>query len=910
MAKHLVIVESPTKARTIRRFLPDEFVVEASMGHVRDLPQRKSQVPEALRNEPWADLGIDVDHGFRPIYVIPRGKARVIQQLRRALRGCDTLYLATDEDREGESISWHLVELLQPKVPVRRMVFDEITREAIQHALEHPRDIDERLVRAQETRRILDRLVGFTLSPLLWKKIAYGLSAGRVQSAGLRLIVERERERMAFRSAEYWDVKATAASGGQEFEARLVAVSGRRVATGKDFDETTGELRADRDVAVLDEARAREVAEAVRNVEWRVESVEEKTSRLRPAPPFTTSTLQQEANRRLGLSARDTMRVAQSLYERGLITYMRTDSPALSSEAIAGARSAVESLYGKEYLSDKPRQYRARSRTAQEAHEAIRPAGARFRHPSETGLSGRDLRLYTLIWRRTVATQMAEAVRKSLAVRIAAGEHTFAANGNVIVFPGFLRAMVEGAESPDEALGERERILPPLAEGDVVEPRALEPERHETRPPARYTEATLVRRLDEAGIGRPSTYAMIIGTLLDRDYVRKVGNALVPTFTGFAVVQLLERHFTELVDYEFTSQMEERLDEIARGEREWLPYLESFYNAPGGLRERIEKKLEEIDPEASRTIEDVRTDGIRIRVGRFGPYAVRRNGEEVRASIPEDIAPADVTPELLDELIERAANGPESLGVDPETGKHVYCLVGRYGPYVQLGEATDDEPKPRRASVPRDIDYRSITLEQALRLLSLPRVLGTHPETGEPVEANNGRFGPYVVHQGDFRSLRKGDDVYTITLERALEILAEPKRGRGGSKRIRELGVHPDTGRRIDVYEGRYGPFLKYGSKNVGLPEGVDPAAVTLEQAVEIVNAKAPARGRRATKKGASKARTRAKTGSRAKTKAKTKAKTGTKAKAKAKAKTKAKAGTRSKRGTKAKRGAGARTGG
>ena len=865
--KILVIVESPTKAKTIRKFLPASFQVEASMGHVRDLPQSAAQIPEKYKKEPWANLGVNVEQDFEPLYVVPKGKGKIVRSLKAKLKNVDALYLATDEDREGESISWHLVELLQPKVPVRRMVFDEITKTAIENALENTRDIDLRLVRAQEARRLLDRLVGYSLSPLIWKKIAFGLSAGRVQSAGLRLIVQRERERLAFRKASYWDLRAELEKDARAFEARLVSVDGQRIATGKDFDETTGTLQKNRDVTVLD-------------AEWKVASIEHKTSKVRPGPPFTTSTLQQEANRKLGFSARNAMRIAQSLYEHGLITYMRTDSPNLSKEGTQGARDVITSLYGDEYLSEKPRQFKAKSKSAQEAHEAIRPAGEVFCRPSETGLSGKDLALYDLIWKRAVATQMKDAQRQSVSVKLDAGGHTFAATGMRIEFPGFLRVYVEGKKSPEAALEEREVILPELAEGDVVAMNTVKPVGHETKPPARYTEASLVQRLDQEGIGRPSTYAMIIGTIQERGYVRKDGNALIPTFTGIAVVQLLERHFERLVDYRFTSEMEEHLDEIARGEREWLPYLKEFYLGRNGLQSQVQRKEKSIDPDISRTVELVPLDGMSIHIGRFGAYVVKKNGkEEIRASIPEDLAPADVTVEILREVIEHAEKGPQSLGKHPDTGEDMYCLLGRYGPYVQLGEVTDEVPKPRRASVPRDINYRDLNVEQAVRLLSLPRELGPHPETGEMIVANNGRFGPYVVHQNDFRSLKK-DDVYTVSLARALEIFAQPKRGRGGAKMVRELGTHPDTGKRIDLYEGKYGVYIKYGTKNVGLSKDVDHEKVTLAEAVELINDKTETKG---------------KTGVKTRPKGPSKGKSGSKARAKAKPLTKARPSSKAK---------------
>jgi DNA topoisomerase-1 len=846
--KALVIVESPTKARTIKRFLPKHYTVEASIGHVRDLPQSAADVPKDLKKESWARLGIDVDNGFKPLYITPRGKGKIIRDLKKKMKEADYLLLATDEDREGESISWHLVQLLQPSIPVQRMVFHEITKEAIEHAIEHGRDIDMNLVNAQETRRILDRLYGYTLSPLIWKKIAYGLSAGRVQSPGLRLVVERERERMRFRKGVYWDLKAQLdkSDGGQGFEAQLESVEGRRVAGSKDFDPETGEVLSDKDVVLITEERARELQQRLSESDWEVRSVTEKQSRNKPAPPFITSTLQQEGNRKLRMSARDTMRTAQRLYEQGFITYMRTDSPTLSKEGIAGARRAVEELYGEEYLSEQPRQYATKAQSAQEAHEAIRPAGGEFLHPDKTGLSGREKSLYALIWQRTLASQMAEARKVTTTAKIAAGDAVFSASGTRIEFPGFIRVYVEGKDDPDAALDDRESFLPPLSEGESLVLKELEALYHETKPPARYTEATLVRTLENMGIGRPSTYATIINTLFERGYVRKQGNALVPTFTGFAVIQLLENHFHYLIDYDFTSEMEDTLDNIAVGEVDRLEYLRSFYHGEKGLKQRVEEREKEISPEESRTIKLPHisvVDG--IKVGKYGPYIIYpdpESGENIHASVPEEFAPADLSEEELNEIITIQKHGPEPLGQDPETGENIYCLTGRYGPYYQRGEKTDENPKPKRAALPKGKRPSDATLEDALRQLSLPRYLGDHPETGEPVYASKGRFGPYVVHDGDFRSLRKGDDLFEIELTRALEILAEPKKGRGGrSKVLKDFGKDEELGRKLAVYDGKYGPYIKVGTKNVSIPEAKQNEKsmdqLTVEEAREIVRA-------------------------------------------------------------------------
>jgi DNA topoisomerase I len=837
----LVIVESPTKARTIKRFLPGDYVVEASIGHVRDLPQSASEIPARYKQEPWSRIGIDVDNKFAPLYVTPKGKAKVIRHLKAQLKNASVLYLATDEDREGESISWHLLEVLKPKVPVRRLVFHEITKPAIEHALKNYRSIDLQLVRAQETRRILDRLYGYTLSPLIWKKIAYGLSAGRVQSPGLRMIVERERERIRFVRAEYWDVRATLEKPGKTpvFEARLVEYSGKRVATGKDFDAATGTLSV-QNVVQLGREEAHRLAEDLRSGTWRVADLKSREINSRPTAPFITSTLQQEGNRKLGLSARETMRAAQKLYEEGFITYMRTDSPALSAEAVTAARTQIEELYGKEYLAAEQRRYSS-SAGAQEAHEAIRPAGESFRHPDNTGLTGREMSLYQLIWKRTLASQMADARKRAVSVRIAVGDAVFQANGNTIEFPGFLRVYVEGRDNPEAALEDKEVILPPCAVDDVLVPVELEADSHQTKPPARYTEASLVQQLEKMGIGRPSTYASIITILNDRGYIRRHEKALAPTFTGVAVVQLLENHFEELVQYSFTRDMEGALDEIATGNRESLAYLQDFYLGESGLKSKVDQRESEIKPEASRsiTLPQLREHQT-VKVGRFGPYIIHQEGEEkIHASIPEEYAPADLTEQDISEIITLQKKGPDPIGRDPETGKNIYCLTGRYGPYVQLGEA-DGDTKPKRASLPKGVRPSEVTLELAIKLLSLPRVLGVHPESGKEVVTNIGRFGPFVVCDETFRSLKKGDDVYTIELDRALELLAEEKKGRrSGPKMLKDLGTDPGKNRKIAIYDGKYGPYVKAGTKNHSLPEEYrDPdtaAKLTLEQVLELI---------------------------------------------------------------------------
>lgn len=840
----LVIVESPTKAKTIRKFLPKNFTVEASMGHVRDLPQSASDVPAAVKKEEWARLGVNTKSNFEPLYIVPKDKSKIVSHLRKKVKEVDELYLATDEDREGESISWHLLELLKPKVPVKRMVFHEITKSAIEKALRDTRDIDEKLVRAQETRRILDRLVGFTLSPLIWKKIAFGLSAGRVQSVGLKVIVQRERERIKFRKAEYWDLLAELAKGSDSLGAKLYSLESVRIATGKDFDENTGEIAGDKSkVRLVTEAEAKKLRTELEKAKWKVISVEEKPFSSKPSPPFITSTLQQEANRKLGMTSREAMRTAQSLYENGLITYMRTDSPNLSSEAIKAARDAVLDLYGKEYLSPEPRQYSSKSKGAQEAHEAIRPAGSTFVHPKEAGLSGRDLALYEMIWKRTMATQMAESKKLSVSVRIEANKSVFAASGSRILFPGFLRAYVEGSDDPEAALEDKEVVLPDLKEGDELSLKKLDAQSHETKPPARFTEALLVQTLEKEGVGRPSTYASIIDTIVDRGYVKKVGNALIPTFTGFAVTQLLERNFAHLVDPGFTSKMEESLDDIAEGKVQWLPYLKGFYSGKTGLEQVVKDQEKNIDPETSRTIDILKIKGVQIKVGRFGAYIVKDGAKSkedgVHASIPEDIAPADLKAEDIDDIIKIQERGPVPIGHHSKTGEPVYCLTGRFGPYVQMGEVTEAVPKPRRASLPKGVSPKTITMEQAETLLSLPRDLGVHPKSGKPILANVGRFGPYVMCDGDFRSLKKEDNVYTVDLARALEILSAEKKGRGGSTLVRELGQHPTDKKMVAIYDGRYGMYVKHASTNATLPKDKKPESLTLEEALALVEARA-----------------------------------------------------------------------
>lgn len=846
--KRLVVVESPTKARTIRNFLPKNgFRVEASMGHIRDLPASAAEVPEQLKQEEWARLGVRIDHDFEPLYVIPPDKRKVVQQLKKALKEADELYIATDEDREGESIGWHLVEVLKPKVPVRRMVFHEITREAIEQALRNPREINYNLVEAQEARRILDRLVGYLVSPVLWRKIAPRLSAGRVQSAAVRLLVLREKERIAFVPATYWDLKALLEQEGETFEAVLTHVGGIRVAGGKDFDEHTGKLRsgltAGRDVVLLDEVQAQELARRLCAEGWRVVDVEERVVTRSPAPPFITSTLQQEASRKLGLSARQTMQIAQRLYEQGYITYMRTDSTHLSEEAIEASRRTIAERYGSAYLSPRPRQYRSRVRNAQEAHEAIRPAGRDMKTAEELGLTGIDAALYDLIWKRTVASQMADARLRLLTVHLEAGDREpmarFRASGRTVEFPGFFRAYVEGRDDPEAALEDRDQPLPPLRQGDCPRCLQLTPQRHETRPPARYTEATLVKTLEQEGIGRPSTYATIIDTILQRGYAVRRGNQLVPTFMAFATNNLLEAYFEKLVDLGFTAQMEEALDEIAAGRQKTVPYLRQFYEGEDGLERMIDEALRCVDPREVSTIRFPQWEPYVVRVGRYGPYVEGPlDGQIVTASLPSDLAPGDLSREKLAQILREGQTEDRVLGIDPETSLPVLLKRGPYGYYVQLG---DDERagKPKRIALPPGMEPAVVDLEKARALLQLPRTLGTHPETSQPVLAGIGRYGPYVQHGRTFASLKDEDDVFTIDLERALELLAEKE---ARSRPLRVLGTHPETGEPVEIWEGRYGPYVKHGRVNASLPGGRAPEALTLEEALALLEEKATRR--------------------------------------------------------------------
>ncbi|MEN3533540.1 type I DNA topoisomerase [Microbispora sp. ZYX-F-249] len=852
----LVIVESPAKAKTIAGYLGRGYIVESSIGHIRDLPEKADDIPEKYKSEAWARLGVNVDHEFEPLYVVNPDKKSQVSKLKQLLKEADELYLATDEDREGEAIAWHLREVLKPKIPVHRMVFHEITPHAIRDAVSNPRDLNLRLVDAQETRRILDRLYGYEVSPVLWKKVKPRLSAGRVQSVATRLVVERERERLAFTAANYWDLQALFDTGRagddpRTFSATLTGVDGRRVAQGRDF-ASTGRLKGS-DVLHLDEAAARALAGRLEGVSYAVRSVERKPYTRKPYAPFRTTTLQQEASRKLGFSAKYTMQVAQRLYENGYITYMRTDSITLSETAVAAARGQAIKLYGSAYVPDKPRVYTSKVKNAQEAHEAIRPSGEEFRTPGETGLSGDMFRLYELIWQRTVASQMKDAVGESVSVKVggtsSAGENVeFSATGRTITFHGFLKAYVEGADDPSTDRDDSEKRLPTLAEGDRLTAAELTALGHSTKPPARYTEASLVKELEDREIGRPSTYASIIGTILDRGYVFKKGTALVPSFLAFAVVNLLEQHFGNLVDYDFTADMEKVLDDIANDRAERVPELRRFYFGGGdgdeGLKEMV-TDLGEIDAKEISSFPIKGTD-IVIRVGRYGPYLDR---DGARVNIPEDMAPDELTAEKAEELFSRPS-GDRELGVDPATGRTIVAKDGRFGPYVtevlpeepapaegKKRTKKADVPKPRTSSLFKTMSLDTITLDQALKLLQLPRVVGEID--GEEVTAQNGRFGPYIKKGTDSRSLASEEDLLTVTIEQAKELFAQPKaRGRGraaAAPPLRELGEDPNSKKPIVVKEGRFGPYVTDGETNASLRKGDTVEDITLERAAELL---------------------------------------------------------------------------
>jgi DNA topoisomerase I len=842
----LVIVESPAKAKTIGGYLGNGYVVEASIGHIRELPRNAAAVPAKFKGLPWANLGVDVDNGFETLYVVSADRKDQVNKLKTLVKDADEVYLATDEDREGEAIAWHLVETLKPKVPVRRMVFHEITPSAIAAAVADPRDINDQLVDAQRTRQILDRLVGYGVSPVLWKKVSPGLSAGRVQSVATRMVVERERERMAFRSATYWDVVGTFAPGApkptdpETFTATLVSVDDRRLATGRDFEPTTG--RAPSNVLHLDEAGARGLAARLEGRDFTVQGVEEKPYRRRPYAPFMTSTLQQEAGRKFRWSAQQVMRTAQRLYENGFITYMRTDSTNLSATALSAARSQARELYGDAYVPAEPRIYTRKVKNAQEAHEAIRPAGDSFRTPGEVAgqLSSEEFRLYELIWQRTLASQMADAVGTTVSVRIGGTSVTdeavvFTTSGRTITFPGFLRAYVEDTDEAAAEKDDSEKRLPQLTRGDTVDPREFTPTGHATSPPARYTEPSLVKAMEELGVGRPSTYASIMQTIQDRGYVWKKGPALVPTWTAFAVVNLLESYFGRLVDYGFTASVEDDLDDIANGERSRTDWLTRFYfgsddapadsqriSAQGGLKRLIAARLEEIDARGVSSIPI--GEGVVVRVGRYGPYLQR--GEDERASLPEDLAPDELTPEKVEELLS-APSGDRVLGTTAD-GREITAKTGRYGPYVTDGE--------KSASLFKSMDLETVTLADAEQLLTLPRTLGRLD--GEEVTAQNGRYGPYIKKGSDSRSIESEEQLFTITLDDAAKILAQPKqRGRraAAAPPLRELGNDPVSGKPMVIKDGRFGPYVTDGETNASLRKGDSIDEISDERAAELL---------------------------------------------------------------------------
>jgi DNA topoisomerase-1 len=871
VAHKLVIVESPAKARKIGGYLGRDYVVESSIGHIRDLPQTAADIPARIKGEPWARLGVNVDAGFEPVYVVARDKKPHISKLKGLLADADELFLATDEDREGEAIAWHLLDELKPQgIPVRRMVFHEITPQAIQAAVENPRDIDMDLVEAQEARRILDRLYGYEVSPVLWKKVMSGLSAGRVQSVATRLVVDRERERMAFREASYWDLEGTFDAGERHetrmFPARLHAVDERRVASGRDFGPD-GQLRGD-GVVHLDRARAEALVESLRETAFTVRSVESKPYRRSPYAPFRTTTMQQEASRKLGFGAARTMSVAQRLYENGFITYMRTDSTTLSETAVAAARAQARELYGEEYLPDSPRVYASKVKNAQEAHEAIRPAGDSFRTPAQTGLTGDEFRLYELIWMRTIASQMKDAVGRSVSIRLggaaATGEDVvFAASGRVITFHGFLKAYVEGADDESADADDKETRLPDVAEGEGVSAASIRATGHQTKPPARYTEATLIRELEEREIGRPSTYASIIGTILNRGYVYKKGTALVPAWLAFSVIRLLEQHFARQISYEFTARMEDVLDEIAAGRSDRNSELAEFYFGNGdveGLKQLV-SELGEIDAKELATFPVGGDDsGVVLRVGRYGPYVESADGR--RANVPEDLPPDELTLDKAHELLANPAGEERELGTDPETGTPIVARNGRYGPYVTevLPEDAPKKAKPRTGSLLKSMTLDTVTLEQALRLLSLPRVVGTDPESGEEITAQNGRYGPYLKKGSDSRSLESEQQIFDITLDQALAIYAQPKtRGRAAaSAPLKELGADPVSGKPVLVKAGRFGEYVTDGEFNATLRKDDSVETITLERAAELLaerRAKGPAKkaARKTTQKSARK---------------------------------------------------------
>lgn len=843
----LVIVESPTKAKTISKFLKKGFEVTSSYGHIRDLPNSAAEIPASVKKEAWSRLGINVDDNFTPLYVIPADKKKRIKELKDLLKDADEIYLATDEDREGESISWHLLEVLNPKIPVKRMVFHEITSEAILEALNNPREIDFNLVKAQETRRIVDRLYGYSVSPLLWKKMAPRLSAGRVQSVAMKLLVERERERIAFVSATYSDLTASLKVkevADSKFDAKISSYDGKKVAESKDFDANTGKLD-NQDVYLINAEEASKLKQLLLSSAASVTKIESKPYTTRPYPPFVTSTLQQEGNRKLRQSAKRTMQVAQNLYENGFITYMRTDSTTLSEEALQGARDVILSEFGKEYLNDGPRKYQTKVKNAQEAHEAIRPAGAKFAHPKDVraALGDEAGNLYELIWKRTLASQMPDARGQRQSAEITIEKALFKASGKTIEFAGYLRAYVEGSDDPEAELADQEKVLPELKLGQSLQIVDISADEHNTQAPPRFTEGSLIKELERLGIGRPSTWATVVDLVLSRDYAFKKGTALVPTFLAHALTGLMERYFTHLVDYNFTAKLEDDLDAISRGEAESLNYLKTFYfgNGHPGLKTLVEDGQEKIDPRDVCGVPIIPpADGkkLEVRIGRYGPFLT--NGE-ANASIPEGLAPDEMTIEKANEILATAAKGPESLGLDPISGLPVFLKTGRFGPYVQLGEKTDDF-KPKMASLLRGQKPDEVNLELALKLLSLPRIVGINPTNSENIVAANGRFGPYIKCGDETRSLGALFSPIEVTLDECVTLLSTPKQGRGRSFKpavLKELGENPQSKAKIAIKTGRYGPYVTDGETNASLPKGSNPDTITIEEALRLISERA-----------------------------------------------------------------------
>jgi DNA topoisomerase-1 len=850
MSKYLAIVESPTKAKTIGKFLGKDFTVLASYGHVRDLPTSAAEIPAEVKKEKWARLGVNVDKDFEALYVVPAEKKERIRELKANLKDAEELLLATDEDREGESISWHLLEVLKPKIPVKRLVFHEITKEAIDHALETARSVDENLVRAQETRRIVDRLYGYSVSPVLWKKMAPRLSAGRVQSVAMRLLVERERERIKFRTACYWDLKASlkALNDPQLFDAELTHVASKRVASGKDFDPDTGKLKNPEEVVLLSEVDAQKLRDKLQSVTPIVGEVEEKPFVQKPSAPFTTSTLQQDANRRLGYSVKRTMALAQQLYENGFITYMRTDSTTLSAEAIEGAKKCIRSEFGPEFLSAETRAYATKVKNAQEAHEAIRPAGTEFTPPDvvRNRLGPDAARLYELIWKRTLASQMKDAHGTRIGVRIDIADAQFRASGKTIAFAGFLRAYVEGSDDPEQQLADQDKVLPKMAKGDNLSLQKIEDLKHETQPPARYTEGSLIKELERRGIGRPSTWATIVDVVLSRTYAFKKGSALVPSFVAMAVSALLEQYFPKLVDYEFTARLEEDLDNIANGEVDNLKYLKGFYHGEkgDGLHGLVSSGEEKIDPRIVCGYPigtSPEGKNVEVRIGKFGPFL--SDGER-KASFPDSLCPDELTIERAIQILTEAAKGPQSLGVDPASGNQVYLKAGRFGPYLQLGEIKEGEDRPKMASLLPGMSPDAVDFETALKLLALPKNLGKHPTIGEDITVANGKFGPYVKCGAETRSVPTAEfSLLDLTQEQAIELLSRPRTRRGQTVTkaapLRELGKHPLTELPLIIKSGKFGPYVTDGTINASLPRGVDIQSLSMEEAVNLLEARA-----------------------------------------------------------------------